>query len=71
MVRTDQVKLVSINYSIIEFETKYKDEIYSIIYKREEERWSCTCAFGSLWGMGKKDCAHIKACKIMLNKYEK
>ena len=68
LVRTNQVRLIGVNDSLMYFEIDYKDKSYSIIYKRKEEIWSCTCEFGSLWGKGKKDCTHIKACKLLINK---
>jgi hypothetical protein len=68
LVRTNQIRLIGVNDTLIAFKTKYEDKTYSILYKRKEEIWSCTCVHGSLWGKGRKDCAHIIACKLLIKK---
>jgi len=65
LVRTNQIRPISVNDTLIIFETDYQDQNYSIIYKKKEGRWSCTCKGFSAFLRG-KDCTHIKACKLLI-----
>lgn len=38
---------------------------YSVKHDKMKDTWGCTCAHGSIWGVG-MDCSHIEACKRWL-----
>jgi len=66
LVKRGLIAITNENEFGIYFETEYKGNLYSIIYDKRRERWSCTCEYGSMWGKG-KDCVHIMAGKRILN----
>lgn len=48
----------------------FKVRSYSVIFKKSEGLWSCTCEHGSLWGGGVRKCFHVIACEMFLGKFE-
>lgn len=72
LVGRDKIKIDCITDMSIFFKVNSKEE-YSIIWNKEQDKWSCTCIFFSSFAKGKKDlvykeCSHIKACKLFLDK---
>ena len=66
LVRKGLIKITQVTDKSIFFETSYKENKYSIIYNRDEEKWNCTCVGFSAFLKG-KDCVHIMAAKMLIS----